>query len=247
MREVTTAAPRNRPAREAAAAILRAAIVDDSPPDRLNLRTLLAGFPGFDVVAEAPGLDEARKMLRDHAVDLVFLDIELGPQSGFDLLEDLDPRPQVIFTTVHTHYGVQAFDVGAVDYLVKPVNEDRLLRALGRVMLGSAGEQRVTVYRSGGARHLLALETIAGVVGDGDHSRVFCGTREYPDSRRLRDWAELLSRFGFARLDRSTLLRMDQIVSWQPHGAGATVTLRQSSIPFELGRTAFRRLLELAA
>lgn len=226
--------------------VTRAIIVDDSPADLLNLSVLLRRFPGLEVVGEASGAAEAQELLSAIGCDLLFLDIELGPQNGFDLLACLARKPRVIFTTVHRHYAVEAFDAGAADYLVKPISEDRLVRALGRASLGSGSPvAAVSVYRSGGERHAVALDTVSAVVGDGDYSRVFAGAREHADNRRLREWQELLRDANMLQLDRSTLLRRGHVVSWRPHGAGGFVTMRHAEVPLELGRTAYRRLVQM--
>lgn len=228
-----------------AAPVTRAIIVDDSPADRLNLAVLLSRFPGLEVVGEAASAPEARELLGTSICELLFLDIELGPQSGFDVLAGLARKPRVIFTTVHRHYAVEAFDVGASDYLVKPISEERLMRALGRASAGAGSAAKsITVHRSGGERYAIALDTISAVVGDGDYSRVLAGTREHSDSRRLREWQELLSDFNMLQADRSTLLRSDHIVSWRPYGGGGFVTFKHSNVPLELGRTGYRRLVQ---
>jgi DNA-binding LytR/AlgR family response regulator len=156
----------------------------------------------------------------------------------------------VIFTTVHNGYGGQAFDSDAVDYLVKPVTEDRLLRALTRAAASfgrpTAPLTRVPVHRSGSARRFLALETISAVIAEGNYSRVLCGSTEYPDHRRLREWEKLLADFAVERLDRSTLLRLDHIDQVEPRGAGACLILNNNG-KIEIGRTANERLREVLA
>lgn len=227
----------------------RVIIVEDSKADRLNLRVLLERMPGVDLVGEAGGLEEARELIRRTGADIVFLDIELGPgQNGFDLLKEEMAGMRVVFTTVHRDYAVEAFRVGAVDYLVKPVTEAELLRALGRACSrDNRVAPLVTVSRSGSAKQLIPLETIAAVLADGNCAVVICGSREYPDRRGFREWQELLKGLPFVELDRSTTLRMDQVVSWNSHGSGGLVTLRNAVKPIELGRTAYRRFRELLA
>lgn len=225
---------------------MRALIVEDSREDLLNLRSLLGQVPEVEIVGEAHTLAAARAVATETAPDVVFLDIELGPDNGFDLLEHLPETTRVIFTTVHTGYGVEAFDVDAVDYLVKPVSEDRLLRALAKLRApGSAPLTKVQVYRGGGERHQLALEAVAAIVADRDYSKTICGTREYPDHRRFSEWNELLAGKGFSQLDRSTLVRLDLVHSWQPFGAGLKLKFRNSPVELELGRAAGKRFEEI--
>jgi two-component system, LytTR family, response regulator len=228
---------------------MRALIVDDSKPDRAALRGMLERLSGIRSVDEANCLDYARTKLAKTGVDLVFLDIEVGREDGFDLLDAIGKNRRVIFTTVHSGHGGEAFDADAVDYIVKPVTEDRLLRAIRRAAVSFGRSDgpltRVLVHRSGSARHTLALETISAVLAEGNYSRVRCGSREYPDHRRLREWEKLLDEFPLHRLDRSTLLRLDHIERIEPHGVGALVFLSHASQPVELGRTAYERLREI--
>ena len=227
---------------------MRALIVEDSREDLLNLRSLLGQVPEVEIVGEAHTLAAARAAATETAPDVVFLDIELGPDNGFDLLEHLPDSTRVIFTTVHTGYGANAFDVNAVDYLVKPVSEDRLLRALTKLREpGSAPLTKVQVYRGGGERHQLALESVAAIMADRDYSKVICGSREYPDHRRFSEWSELLAGKGFSQLDRSTLVRLDLVRSWMPFGNGLKISFRNSPVELELGRAAAKRFEEIGA
>jgi two-component system, LytTR family, response regulator len=230
---------------------MRAVTVDDSAEDRLNLRTLLARCRGLEVVGEAPTLQHARDLLAGSPVDLLFLDIQLGRENGFDLLKSLQPRPQVIVTTVHRQYGVRAFDHDVADYLVKPVTDDRLQRALRRAEIaaghGCRELERIVVHRSGSARELLAIETIVAVTAEDKYSRVASGSREYPDHRTLREWEEMLGDRGFVRIDRSTLVDPARIVSLQPVGRGARLAFRHCAVEIEIGRAGRERLEQVIA
>ncbi len=163
-------------------------IVEDSEADRLNLRKLLARCPGFELIEEVSSLNEALLRLKETHIDLLFLDIQLGEENGFKLLDHLSPRPQVIVTTAHRQYGTEAYDLDAVDYLVKPISEDRLFRALGRIRQKHPGlsQAQALVYRGGSERRWLPLASIAAVLGDGDYTRVLSGSNMYSDHRRLR-------------------------------------------------------------
>ena len=229
---------------------MRTLIVDDSKTDRSALRGMLERTSAVSTVSEAECLDQARGVFSREDVDLVFLDIEIGRENGFSLLESVGRNRRVIFTTVHTGYGGQAFDADAVDYLVKPVTEDRLLRALTRAAASfgrpTAPLTRVPVHRSGSVRRFLALESISAVIAEGNYSRVLCGSMEYLDHRRLREWEKLLADFAVERLDRSTLLRLDHIEQVEPRGSEACLILKNNG-KVEIGRTANERLRELLA
>ncbi len=230
---------------------ITAVVVEDSPADRLNLATMLAGLPGIELVGQAANATEAAKLLRRAKPDVVFLDIELRRQSGFDLVKELRGRPDnIVITTVHRQFAEEAFDIGAVDYIVKPVTEERLLRALSRLktragVRGRGIAEELEVHRGGGVRHRLAADAISAVRAERDCSRVLCGAREYEDRRSFRDWQELLAGKGFAVLGRSHMVRLDHVVAWQPYGSGGMVTLRNAREPYKLGRAAYRRLVSL--
>jgi len=224
---------------------MRALIIDDSREDAHYLRELLARMPGWESVGEAHSIAAARTALDECPPDVVFLDIQLGRHTGFDLLPRLPVGARVILTSVHTAYGPQAFDAEVADYTVKPVSEERLLRALAK--LGPLYQQTSTgvqVYRGGGERFRLALESVAAVVADGDHTIIYCGSRRYPDHRRFSEWMKLVAAHPFTQLDRSTLVRRDLVHSWTPYGQGLTLKFRNSPQELELGRAAAKRFLD---
>lgn len=113
---------------------MNALLIDDSRLARTELRHLLQAFPDVQVAGEARHADEARQQIRDLRPDVLFLDIHMPGQTGFDLLASLDgPAPHVIFTTAYDQYALQAFEVNALDYLLKPVSETRLAAALAKI------------------------------------------------------------------------------------------------------------------
>lgn len=113
---------------------MNALLIDDSRLARTELRHLLRAFPDVTVVGEARHADEARQQLADLRPDVLFLDIHMPGQSGFELLASLDgPAPHVIFTTAYDQYALKAFEVNALDYLLKPVSEPRLAAALAKI------------------------------------------------------------------------------------------------------------------
>ncbi|GAA3953463.1 LytTR family DNA-binding domain-containing protein [Hymenobacter algoricola] len=111
---------------------MTALVIDDSRLARTELRRLLQAFPDVTVVGEARHADEARLQIRVLSPELLFLDIHMPGQNGFELLASLEAAPQVIFTTAYDEYALRAFEANALDYLVKPVMEARLATALGK-------------------------------------------------------------------------------------------------------------------
>lgn len=111
---------------------MNALLVDDSRLARTELRHLLRTFPEVTVVGEARHADEARTQLRALQPDVLFLDIHMPGETGFELLASLDVAPHVIFTTAYDEYALKAFEVNALDYLLKPIQENRLAAALAK-------------------------------------------------------------------------------------------------------------------
>lgn len=107
-------------------------IVDDEPPARAKLQRFIADLADFRVIAEAGTVEEAVDALRTNPPDVLFLDIQLGNRSGFEVLEGLSPAPLVIFTTAYSEYAVKAFELQALDYLLKPFDRDRFTRSIER-------------------------------------------------------------------------------------------------------------------
>jgi len=113
---------------------MTALLIDDSRLARTELRHLLRAFPEVAVVGEARHADEARQLIQELRPDVLFLDIHMPGQSGFDLLASLEgPLPHVIFTTAYDQYALKAFEVNALDYLLKPVSEPRLAATLAKI------------------------------------------------------------------------------------------------------------------
>ncbi|AHJ96809.1 LytR/AlgR family response regulator transcription factor [Hymenobacter swuensis] len=111
---------------------MNALLVDDSRLARTELRHLLRAFPEVTVVGEARHAEEARTQLRELQPDVLFLDIHMPGETGFELLASLETAPHVIFTTAYDEYALRAFEVNALDYLLKPIQENRLAAALAK-------------------------------------------------------------------------------------------------------------------
>ena len=105
---------------------MKAIIIDDERLARAELRKMLQDFPEIEVVDEAANADEGISKIENHNPDIIFLDIQMPGKTGFDLLAELDRAPQVVFTTAYDEYALKAFEVNALDYLLKPIEPQRL-------------------------------------------------------------------------------------------------------------------------
>lgn len=112
---------------------MKALIIDDERLARRELKSLLNKFHEIEIIDECSNADEAKIAIENHHPDLIFLDIQMPGKNGFELLNDLDRVPKVIFVTAYDDYAIKAFEVNALDYLLKPVNPDRLEEAINKL------------------------------------------------------------------------------------------------------------------
>lgn len=240
---------------------MRAAIVDDEEIDRLNLKTLLEDHPDVDLAGEADTLEAAVALIEREKPDAVFLDVHLGRQKGFRALETAKFRPQVVITTSHPHYALKGFEIDAADYLLKPVMEDTLARALGRLRArlaaataraepGRLAPEDVQAFKLGDERHLIPVGQIQAIVGERIYTRVLVRDgREFLHGRPLREWRELLPEKLFKPLDRSTIVNVAEIQVVRGGGecAGQQISFRDSPHRLCLGEVAMKALRDLTS
>ena len=113
--------------------LIKVIIVEDSRLARLELTELLKAFPEIEIINEADNISKAQRIIETLKPDLIFLDINMPGGNGFELLESLKNCPEVIFTTAYDEYAVKAFEYNALDYLLKPINTNRLAQAIGKI------------------------------------------------------------------------------------------------------------------
>jgi len=191
---------------------VRALIVDDEVPARDELRFLLAAHRDVEIVGEASGPDAAVGLARELQPDVVFLDVEMPGASGLGTAPLLNTA--VVFVTAHERYAVDAFAVEAFDYLLKPVDPERLARVIGRLRERSsenaAPVERVAVVGGGGTEVLLDPDEIHYVTADGDYSRIHTYDRAYLCTSSLGSLEERLGG-RFARVHRSHLVNLAKV------------------------------------
>ena len=226
----------------------RAIIVDDERLARRELAYLLRDHPEVEVVAEAGSIAEAAAAITRSQPDLVFLDIQMPGESGFDLFERVKLTARVIFVTAHDSFALRAFEVNALDYLMKPVNPARLKQALGR-FLGRADppaqpapgrlryEDSVFVSIDQNPR-FVAMASIVCILAEGDYTRLVgvngpIGLVLKP----LKDWEQLLPERHFARIQRSAIINCAQVARFEPWFNGAyQVHLKSLAQPLVMSR-----------
>lgn len=201
---------------------MRTLLVDDEPLARKELRRLLVPTPWIEIVGEASHVDEAEERVRELAPELLFLDIQMPGGTGFNLLARLDRAPRVIFTTAYDHHAVRAFEVNALDYLLKPVEPERLAASLARLRSKDSDDggpavsspdaplERVFV-RDGPRCWFVPLSEVSMVSAEGNFVRLHWGTLTPLVSRSLVAFESRLDPRRFFRANRAQLINVDFI------------------------------------
>ncbi len=232
-------------------------IVDDSRLARQELRTLLEAIAGVECIGEADDVPAAREAISRLSPDVVLLDIQMPSGTGFDVLDGLDPAPQVIFTTAYDQYALRGFEANALDYLLKPVQADRLEAALARARPARA-EGRVDTrcllraddqvfLRDGERCWFVQLGQVSRIEVDGNYATVYFRGEKAMLGRSLATLESRLDPALFFRANRNTLvnLRLVQGIDLSV-GEGYTLTMKDGA-EVEVSRRQARDLRERLA
>jgi two-component system LytT family response regulator len=190
---------------------MNALIVDDERLARSELRRMLQAHDDVHVVGEAANADEAVARLSELHVDILFLDIKMPGESGFDLLERLDSIPRLVFTTAYDEFAVRAFEVNAFDYLLKPVRPERLAAALDKARAAAKAARPVPeriFVREGDRCWIVALTDVALFESDGNYARVYFGLNRPLIRSSLNALEARLDASVFFRASRSHIVNL---------------------------------------
>jgi len=252
--------------------MMRVVIVDDEELARRGVRARLEQIGDVNIVAECKNGREAIDAIRRMTPDLVFLDVQMPGKSGFDVIEAIgwDKFPQVIFVTAHDRFAIRAFEVNALDYLLKPIDEERfdlalrraresffrkqesdLGRRLGAVLKEvSADKSNVAqaftdriVIRSGGRVVFVKVSEIDWVEAAGDYVTLHSGKKSWLQRETISDMEKKLEPSGFRRIHRSTVVNLERISEMRALDNGEYRVLLRDGTELKLSRN-FRRALQ---
>ena len=199
---------------------LQAVIVDDERLARSVLKSALADFPEIMVCGEAHNISSAVGVINELKPDLVFLDIQMPGESGFELLEKIDTSLKVVFVTAHDKYAIRAFEVNALDYILKPVRKTRLKNTINRLFDETEQNERIIsadyndklLLNVEGRVKLISVKSIAVICADKDYSCVT--TVEGNELRVLKsmtEWTNKLPQENFGRVHRSAIINLELV------------------------------------
>lgn len=200
---------------------IKTIIVDDEKIAREEIYILTKNYQEIEIVGEANSVATATQMIQKHKPDLVFLDIQLRGESGFDVLKSVKGNFHVVFVTAYDDYAIRAFEVNALDYLLKPVNPKRLDITIQRIISSTNDvtdrkinlnyEDRVLVNEAD-TYQFIELKLIKAICAEGNYSRMILDTnKETLILKSLKMWEEQLPEKYFIRIHRSTLVNINYI------------------------------------
>lgn len=218
---------------------IKVLIAEDEPLARERIRSLLEEEADVDIVAECADGASAVNSIRQHQPDLVFLDVNMPEKTGFEVIEALGPdaMPPVIFVTAYDHFAVQAFDAHALDYVLKPFDEERFRTALERAREtilrrnGGSLDPRLTdllaglqrqhylerlAVKSGGKIIFLRADEITWIGAEGNYARLHAGKKSYLMRETMTSLESKLDPARFIRIHRSTIVATDAIAELEP-------------------------------
>jgi two-component system LytT family response regulator len=236
---------------------LKAIIVDDERLARVNLRKLLEPHTEIEIVGEASSCQGAIDMINMFNPQLIFLDIQLSGETGFDLLELIDNSIKIIFVTAYDEFAIRAFEINAIDYLLKPVNPERLKVATDRVIKrekAQKSEQRsyeysdsIYVRLNNYASRFIKISSITFIEPIGNYSKIFTIEGKHClVLKTLKQWQEELPDNNFVRIHRSSIVNIEQVDRIEKNpDTGHMAFLKNQQEPLEVSRRYAKKLKAL--
>lgn len=229
----------------------KALIIDDERLARNELKKLLADFPEVDVIGEAANAKEGLEKIDTLMPDLIFLDIQMPGKTGFDMLQELDKAPHVIFTTAYDEFALKAFEVNALDYLMKPVEPKRLADALHKLQLaeekelaasmqginrGMLSENDQVFVKDGERCWFVKLAEVRLFESVGNYAKVFFGTNKPLILKSLNALEERLDEKVFFRANRKHIVNLRMIDKVEPFFNGGLLLDLKGGEKIEVSR-----------
>lgn len=226
---------------------MKALIIDDERLARKELMKLLEEHPSIEIAGEAMNADEAEKMIEELNPDLLFLDIQMPGRTGFQLLESLDTVPMVVFTTAYDEFAIKAFEVNALDYLLKPIQPERLAEAVrkiqdkermreGRMREGKLGLNDQVFVKDGERCWFVSLSNIRLFESDGNYIKVFFDNNRPMIHKSLNALDEKLDERSFFRASRKHIVNLSWVEGIEPWFNGGLMVRLKGGDKVEVSR-----------
>jgi len=248
---------------------IRVLIIDDEPLARELVRKYLSDNPAVEILGECENGFDALKAIQELKPDLLFLDIQMPKIDGFELLEVLDPRPEIIFTTAFDQYAIRAFEMNAVDYLLKPFSRSRLEQALekARKLIETPSQPDETpsqnpiellkqhiddehkviervITRLGSKITVIPVEKIWYIEAADDYVMIYSELGNHLKEKTMKYFEEHLPQGQFIRTHRSHIISISQITSLELYNKDSYVAIMKSGAKLKVSAEGYRRIRE---
>ena len=248
---------------DATPARLRTVLVDDEAAARALLREYLETHPDIEIVAECANGFEAVKAVTELHPDLLFLDIQMPKLDGFEVLDLVGTGPAVVFVTAYDEYALRAFDVHAVDYLLKPFGPERLATALERVrgrlighdsppvgeIVAAARRRDVPAHRilvrDASKVHVIPVDALDYVEAQDDYVCLHAEGRRHLKEQTMSEMEAVLDPTRFVRIHRSVILNIERLARVEPYAKDSRVAILRDGTKLPVSRAGYARLNEL--
>ncbi len=237
-------------------------IVDDEPPARAILKAYLKKFSEFEVVTECANGFEALKAIKEYQPDVLFLDIQMPKVTGLELLDVIDDPVNVVFTTAYDQYAIKAFELNAIDYLLKPFSEERFADAINKLKIKlTNGTKDVisvqtiqeeipekldrVVVKKGSQLKVLRLDDILYFEAQSDYVMVHTKEERFLKSNTMAWFEKQLPEQQFVRIHRSYIVNSDKIEKLEPYDKDTHLAVLSQEVKLKISRTGYKKLKEV--
>lgn len=234
---------------------MRAIIIDDERLARKELGNLLEEYKNIEIVGEAANADEAYEMIQKSNPDLLFLDIQMPGKTGFELLEMLDNVPKVVFTTAYDEFALKAFEVNALDYLLKPIQPERLKESISKLpdekpTEREASDKKLTLedqvfVKDGDKCWFVSLSNIRLFESDGNYIKVYFDSNRPMIHKSLNALDEKLDPRSFFRASRKHIVNLSWVESIEPWFNGGLMVKLKGGDKVEVSRRQAAKFKEM--
>lgn len=235
---------------------MKSIVIDDSRLARNELKRLLKEFENINNIGEASSAEEAKEKIEDLKPDLIFLDIQMPGKDGFQLLEELEYIPEVLFTTAYDEYALKAFEYNALDYLLKPVEKDRLSAAISKVgekirheqewgLEGKMSEEDQVFVKDGEKCWFVSLHKVRVFEVDGNYTKIHFDNEKPMIPRTLNYLETRLDPKVFFRANRQQIINLKWIEKIEPWFSGSIRIYLKDGLEVDVSRRQSQRFKEL--
>lgn len=235
-------------------------IIDDEPLSREIIKSYLKRFPALELVAECGDGFEGLKAIQQYQPDLIFLDIQMPKITGFEMLELIDQKPAVIFITAYDSFAIKAFEANAVDYLLKPVPEERFRAAVLKweshvapvdpkpvddiLNAIAVRQQSRVVVKTGNKVQIIPVHEIHYIEADDDFVKVVTAEGSFLKKKTMTFYEQSLDPQQFVRVHRSFLVNIAQVTKIEPYLKETHLAVLRSGMKISVSKSGYARLRE---